>query len=66
MPHYSQEQLDEAKEFIDKLRRSNGGLTREDRKWLAQKPDILELYDNIRRQLGASTQMFVLLHRDSY
>ncbi|KAF7958935.1 hypothetical protein EAE96_002461 [Botrytis aclada] len=58
MQTYSQGQLKKAQEFIDDLRRENGGITKEDREFLKrEKPDILKSFDNIRRKLGASTQI---------
>lgn len=61
MRNYSQEQLEKAQQFIDELRNENGGITKDDREFLERKrPGVLKSFDNIRRKLGASTQMFVL------
>jgi hypothetical protein len=50
----------EAKRFIDKIRKENGGLTTEQRHRLKQtEPEILEVFDNIRRKLGAATKTCV-------
>ncbi|TGO51966.1 hypothetical protein BOTNAR_0339g00020 [Botryotinia narcissicola] len=58
MHTHSQGQLEKAQKFIDELRRENGGITKEDREFLKrEKPDILRSFDNIRRKLGASTQI---------
>jgi hypothetical protein len=56
----------EAKAFIDELRKKNGGLTQEQRERLGREfPDALNVIDNLRRQLGASTKTCVyLLHHN--
>ncbi|KAF7906551.1 hypothetical protein EAF00_000830 [Botryotinia globosa] len=60
MQTYSQGQLEKAQKFIDELRRGNGGIIKEDRQFLKrEKPDILRSFDNIRRKLGASTQISI-------
>ncbi|TGO32803.1 hypothetical protein BHYA_0288g00120 [Botrytis hyacinthi] len=58
MQNYSQEQLEKARQFIDELRYENGGITKDDREFLERKrPGVLKSFDNIRRKLGASTQI---------
>ncbi|TGO71885.1 hypothetical protein BELL_0517g00020 [Botrytis elliptica] len=58
MQNYSQEQLEKARQFIDDLRNENGGITKDDREFLERKrPGVLKSFDNIRRKLGASTQI---------
>jgi hypothetical protein len=43
------------------VRKDNGGLTKEDTSFLQQNiPHVLEMYNNIRRKLGASTKTYVL------
>lgn len=50
----------EADTFIDELRKKNGGLTNDQRTRLGREfPDALNVIDNLRRQLGASTQTYV-------
>ncbi|KAF2103412.1 hypothetical protein NA57DRAFT_31443 [Rhizodiscina lignyota] len=48
--------VEDAREFIDKLRYENGGLTKEDREYLENRPTLRQSYDNLRRKLGVSTR----------
>jgi hypothetical protein len=49
----------EAREFIDKLRIDNGGLTKDDVEFLKQtRPHILRSLDTVRRKLGAATKTY--------
>jgi hypothetical protein len=54
----AQQQREEAHKFIDKLTRSNGGITEENREFLIshQKWDILESLDSARQSIGATTK----------
>jgi hypothetical protein len=48
---------DQARRFIDDLRKKNGGMTAKQREFLQREdPDILEMFENIRRKLGAATK----------
>jgi hypothetical protein len=44
--------------FIDELRINNGGITKEDREWLEQRPQVLRSHNSLRKQLGASTRLY--------
>ncbi|KIW01104.1 uncharacterized protein PV09_07391 [Verruconis gallopava] len=47
----------EARNFINKIRKENGGLTQEQRLRLEKtEPEILEVFDNVRRKLGAASK----------
>ena len=46
-----------AKEFIAKVRSRNGYISAEDRKKTPE--NVLESFDNIKQQLGASTDQYV-------
>ncbi|KAF2667223.1 hypothetical protein BT63DRAFT_481662 [Microthyrium microscopicum] len=43
--------------FIDQLRIKTGGITDEDRKFLQERPHLLETINSLRSQLGASTKI---------
>ncbi len=50
----------EARKLIDKLRIHNGGLTPQTIEFLqSTEPEVLETIYALRRQLGASTKMYV-------
>jgi len=50
---------DQARRFIDGLRKKNGGMTAKQREFLQREdPDILEMFENIRRKLGAATKTY--------
>lgn len=49
--------LGEARRLIDSLKRYNGGMTREERAELKRdRPEVLEIIDNLKNQLGKSTE----------
>jgi hypothetical protein len=52
---------DQARRFIDDLRKKNGGMTARQREFLQREdPDILEMFESIRRKLGAATKTYAL------
>ena len=58
----TQASREQARRFIDGVRMGNGGLTKEDTKFLQEnKPHIFTAYNNQRRKLGASTKTYVAL-----
>ncbi len=55
----------DAKEFIDEVRTTNGGATKEDIEFLKKnKPKFLKSFFSLQDQLAASTKMYVLLTLD--
>jgi hypothetical protein len=49
--------IEQAERFIDNLRKKNGGMTAKQREFLRrEEPDILEMFENIRKKLGAATK----------
>ncbi|KAF5878202.1 uncharacterized protein Bfra_000367 [Botrytis fragariae] len=60
MKNYSQGELKEARDFIDNLQREHGGIKKEHEGILERElPEVLETIKNMRRKLGASTQILV-------
>ncbi|KAF7894390.1 uncharacterized protein EAF01_009841 [Botrytis porri] len=61
MNNHSQEDLKEARDFIDDLQRQNGGIKKEHEEILERElPEVLQTIKNMLRKLGVSTQMFAL------
>jgi hypothetical protein len=50
----------EARHFIHEIRKQNGGMSAEQRERMERtEPDVLEMFDNLRRRLGAVTKTYV-------
>lgn len=60
MKNYSQEELQDARAFIDDLRSANGGITKEEEEELDRLlPKVKEALENLQNKVGISTKMFV-------
>jgi len=50
----------DARDFIDELRMTNGGITPEDIEYLKEnRPRVLQSIYSMQQQLGASTKLYV-------
>ena len=59
---------EEAHRFIDKVRRKNGGLRKEHQDFLGDSAtglEILDTFNEVRQQLGATARMYVRLQADT-
>ncbi|TEY73343.1 hypothetical protein BOTCAL_0079g00080 [Botryotinia calthae] len=58
MKNYSQEELQDARAFIDELQRSNGGITKEEEEKLKREmPKVLKTIRNLQKKLGVSSKI---------